>query len=323
MKGPPDFSIAIETLNLSHEPIERFRRMLESLANQTLPPRTAREVVVVDSGEADPKRLRSVCAEYDWVTVMEAGRGISYDRAKFLGVESTKGRIIVFADSDCVYEPQWLESILEPFASPEVQVVAGETSTEIRGAYSLAMAMTCCFPRFSCEERLGEAEWYEFNNVAMRRELLERVPFPAALPTPRGCGFLHALALNRAGVRILRQPKARGLHPIARGVGHFTEHFLERGMESACASLRLGDRSGKSYRSRTRLGRVMHKARQALAEDRRRWILLPLALPVAAASVVLYGIGRIRGLRASPHQASPSVVAEGKEQPSATVRSRT
>lgn len=292
----PDFSITIETLNLHHEPITRFREMLESLAAQTLSVRAAREVVVLDSGQADPVELRGVCADFEWVTLVEIDHEISYDRAKMLGVETTTAEVIVFADSDCVYEPQWLESLLEPFTDPAVQVVAGETSTRIHGPYSMAMAMTCCFPRYSGEAQVGTAEYYEFNNVAMRRELLERAPFPEELPAPRGCGFLHCVAIRRAGLTILRHPRARADHPLAGGVSHFTEHFLERGVESACTSERLRDWSGKSYRTKTRFGRVIFKARQALAEDRRRWRLMPLALPIAAVSIGLYGLGRARGM---------------------------
>ncbi len=294
-----DFSITIETLNLRHEPIARFGEMLDSLAAQSTPPSTAREVVVLDSGEADAEELRGITGDYDWLTVIEAEWGISYDRAKMLGAESTTGEIVVFADSDCVYEQKWLESMLAPFEDPAVQVVAGETSTAVTGPYSLALAMTCCFPRYSNETQLGRTDWYEFNNVAMRRELLNSVPIPVDLLTLRGGGFLHSVAIKSAGHPIHRQPLARADHPIAGGVSHFTEHFLDRGVESACASEQLGDWSGASYRTKTRLGRVVDKAKQALDEDQRRWLWLPLALPVAAASVALYGLGRGWGVLAA------------------------
>lgn len=304
MPSEPNFSIVLETVNLQHEPAELFHRMMQSLQRQTLSPSRAHEVLLLDTRELQDSELQAIEAKFDWLSVIPCEPGLSYDEVKLKGLRETSADIVVFADSDCIYEPQWLESLVSTFENTDVQVVAGETSTEITGPYTLALSMTCCFPRYSGEHAIGRAEHYEYNNVAFRRGIISRVAIPENLPTGRGAGFLHAVALQRAGVPIFRHPAARALHPVAGGMAHFLEHFTDRGLESACASIVLDDVSGRSYRPQSRLSKFLDRGRQSLREDPSRYWLLPLALPIAALSTVIYAVGRLRGRLLLPRVSS-------------------
>ncbi|MBD6618804.1 glycosyltransferase [Komarekiella sp. 'clone 1'] len=46
--------------------------------------------------------------------------------ARNTGIRAATGEIVVFTDADCRPQPQWLESLIQPFVNPEVVIVAGE-----------------------------------------------------------------------------------------------------------------------------------------------------------------------------------------------------
>ncbi len=46
--------------------------------------------------------------------------------ARNTGIRAAKGEIIVFLDADCRPQPQWLETLIQPFINPSVVIVAGE-----------------------------------------------------------------------------------------------------------------------------------------------------------------------------------------------------
>jgi hypothetical protein len=140
--------------------------------------------------------------------------GISYYDAKLIGAQLTTGEIVVYCDSDCVYEPQWLTCILTTFyQNYEINIVAGETSTPIRNIYELAIALHYFFPRFSQKKSPYCAQHYFLNAVAFRRKFLLQNPIPTDLPLYRGNCLLHVYyhcQLN--GETLLKHPQARAIH---------------------------------------------------------------------------------------------------------------
>jgi hypothetical protein len=135
--------------------------------------------------------------------------------------------VIVYADSDCLYEPHWLRTILTTFAqSQEIQIVAGETTTRGRGPYGTAMALTYIFPQFSGKSDLTQTSQYFLNNVAFRRQFLLDHPIPAELPLYRGNCVVHADQLRQQGHDIWLNPKARATHAPPDGLSHFFWRFL-------------------------------------------------------------------------------------------------
>jgi hypothetical protein len=308
--GLPSFSIVLETENLANADLDGLARCLATLADQDVSPAQANEVLLVDSGDVPAAQLGRLRAAYPWVDVFRSGEGLGYYEAKMEGVVKVTGEIVVFCDSDCAYRPSWLRAMLAPFArNADVQVVAGETSMAIDGPYSLAMALTYIFPPFSRDNRLRGASSYFCNNVAFRRDFLLRRPLPDGLPVYRGNCVVHARALRRSGETIWRQPRARATHAPPDGPRELFWRFLLLG-DDALALARLS-------RSRPeRPGRMVDRLREALsclriaagksasallragpvlAEDPRRLAHVPAALPIAAASLLLFQAGLVAG----------------------------
>jgi hypothetical protein len=213
--------------------------------------------------------------------------------------------VIVLCDSDCVYEPIWLRNILTPLANPEVQVVAGETTTSASDAYGLAIALTYIFPRFSNQSSLSQASHYFCNNVAFRRNFLLNHPIPSELPIYRGNCVIHAHSLTEQGYTIWKQPQSRATHAAPNGLSHFFWRFLLLGYDAIAVS-RLARRPSapvqppirplQDLRDGVVIGlrkfkQVLQRLYPLLSEDPRRLIYLPLALPIGLASLLLFFVG--------------------------------
>jgi glycosyltransferase involved in cell wall biosynthesis len=223
----PSFSIILETENLANADIEGLSRSLASLLTQDIPPSYANEVWLIDSGDAPTNLLEQLCDRYPWIKVHPVPLATDYYKAKMLGAQLATGEIIVYCDSDCIYEPGWLSAILTTFnQNDEIQIVAGETTTRGVGPYGTAMALTYIFPQYSGERELTATSQYFLNNVAFRRQFLLENPIPSDLPLYRGNCAIHAHCLTQHGHVIWRQPKARATHAPPNGFSHFFWRFL-------------------------------------------------------------------------------------------------
>ncbi len=196
---------------------------------------------IIDSGDVPPEKLEQLREQYPWITVHQAPLGTGYYDAKMLGAKLATGDIVVYCDSDCIYEKNWLKNLLIPFAqNDEIQVIAGETTTQARGIYGSAMALTYIFPQYSGQTTLQKSSQYFLNNVAFRREFLQyflnnvafrrefllKYPIPLELGLYRGNCLIHAYKLRSSGYTIWRQPQAKATHAPPSGLSHFFWRFL-------------------------------------------------------------------------------------------------
>lgn len=296
----PSFSIVLETENLASADVAGLVRSIAALAAQDPSPTCANEVLLIDSGDAPTDLLQHLCLQYPWITIHPAPAGTGYYKAKMLGAERATGDIVVYYDSDCLYEPTWLRTILTPFTqSRQIEVVAGETTTRGVGPYGTAMALTYIFPQFSGQTALTPTTQYFLNNVAFRREFLLRHPISAELPLYRGNCVIHAHELLEQGYTIWRQPQARTHHAPPNGISHFFWRFLlighdyywqqrllqrNAGLSKEVSSNSMAGFQGKLQVFYDRLNRL-------LLNDRRHGLFLPLALPIVILSALLIYVG--------------------------------
>lgn len=304
--GLPSFSIVLETENLANADVAGLVRSLASLAAQDPSPATANEVLLIDSGDTPTDLLTQLCQQYPWIQVVTAPAGTGYYQAKMLGANLATGEIVVYYDSDCLYEPHWLRSILTPFVTPPapagaaeaVQVVAGETMTRGVGPYGTAMALTYIFPQFSGQQTLTPTTQYFLNNVAFRRQLLLQHPIPGELPLYRGNCVIHAHDLLQAGYTIWKQPLARATHAPPNGLSHFFWRFLLIGHDYYWQRQLLSQTTQANPSNdptmtgaKGKLQIFQERMSRLFANNPLHALFLPLSIPVVLVSALLIYVG--------------------------------
>jgi glycosyltransferase involved in cell wall biosynthesis len=124
--GHCEVSVVVPTFNRR----EDLRRLLESLAQQTLAPNRF-EVIVVSDGSTDGTDvLVRQFQNRPWnLTLLEqANRGPA--AARNAGARIARGRYIAFTDDDCAAAPDWLEQVLQAFGRTGAAALQGRTTTD-------------------------------------------------------------------------------------------------------------------------------------------------------------------------------------------------
>jgi glycosyltransferase involved in cell wall biosynthesis len=303
----PTFSIVLETENLATADLRGLLAAIDCLAAQDPAPTIANEVFVIDSGDIPEAVKQQLTQQYPWLTIYQAPSGITYYGAKMLGAKLATGEILVYYDSDCIYEPQWLRAILRSFSDSNIQVVAGETRTRGIGIYGTAMALTYIFPQYSeikpGQPQLLRSSQYYLNNVAFRRSFLLDHPIPTNLPLYRGNCVIHAKQLTKAGVTIWRQPQARATHAPPNGLSHFFWRFLLIGYDYYWQHRVLDDLAlrvqsvGQEAKDPTESGlsgklKVLDdRVGKLIRSNPWHLLFLPLGIPIIVMSVLLIVVG--------------------------------
>lgn len=299
------FSIIVEADNVGSSDSETLRACLTSLAAQPSLAH-AQGVHLVAGRELPDATGEALRADYPWLSVIQPGSE-TYVGMKAAGVSASPSDVVILCDSDMQYEPGWLDALLQGFADePTAQIVCGETETPIRGPYSLAVALTFNFPRFSGEDRLVPAPMYWANNVAFRRALLAAAPIPDPPELYRGQNIMHGLEVGAMGLTIWRQPAARG-HHLVPPVSTVLQRYVALGRDAgalarltandvrAAAQVMAPDRIGASQ-----VGKFLGRLRQVVRANPTDALWLPLAAPVVAVLVACYVAGRLAGRRGRP-----------------------
>lgn len=287
----PSFSIVVETENLAVTEMLGLERCLDSLAAQDPSPAIAQEVLLIESGDTDERLLERLQARFPWLQVMRVRDQSSYYGAKMAGARAAGGDIVLFADSDCVYRPGWIRGMLAPFAArPDIAVVAGETAIGGSGPFALAASISFFFDGYSDETEIYRSRSYYFNNVAFRRAFLLEHPIELDLPLYRGHCSVHARTLAAAGYDVWRQPLARAEHAPPEGLSTIVWRYLLTGRDIAITRKLTAGRTGAGGAS-GKWGKLARRIRGSVAHDPRRALWLPVALPLALATIGLIYAG--------------------------------
>lgn len=159
---------------------ERFLgKCLESLLKQDLD-RKYFEVVVVNNASTD--KTQEVARRYPFKLVFQPK--LSVVLARQAGVDSSRGKIIVSADADTTYPPNWLRQIKHDFESnPDIVGLVGwiyfrGTSTFINMFVGFNQQVNLYISGHAKRFPLGFAA-----NMAFRREAFEKIGgYPTHLP---------------------------------------------------------------------------------------------------------------------------------------------
>ncbi|MEA5551123.1 glycosyltransferase [Anabaena cylindrica UHCC 0172] len=102
--------------------------LLNCLLSQNYPQDQV-EYLLVDNNSSDRTlSIIKATAEHSPITILPLSENkiqSSY-AARNTGIRTAVGEIIAFTDADCRPQPQWLNSLIQPFINPKVAIVAGE-----------------------------------------------------------------------------------------------------------------------------------------------------------------------------------------------------
>ena len=97
---------------------------IEALLKQNFPKKNF-EIIVVDDGSSD--RTVEAAKEYPVKVFPLPHKGPAY--ARNFGAKKAKGSIILFTDSDCVPDKNWIKNMVKPFEDENVVGVSGTYKT--------------------------------------------------------------------------------------------------------------------------------------------------------------------------------------------------
>lgn len=200
----PSIGLRASVVIPTHGRWTELARCLGALEAQTLPA-SEFEILVCDDGSPrkEGERIRRLCAIASNVRYLRQ-RQQGPASARNLGIAHAKADLIAFTDSDTIPDPDWLESLLAPFADPEVAAVEGPVRTPRPARSPLEEA-----PR-------NEGGAHLTANMAYRRRVLHQVGgFDPNFPFAAFEDVDLALSVGRWG-RIVHAPGAVVLHPWRR-----------------------------------------------------------------------------------------------------------
>jgi cellulose synthase/poly-beta-1,6-N-acetylglucosamine synthase-like glycosyltransferase len=190
-----------------------IQRCLDSLLSQTFS-KEYFEIIVVDDGSLDnTQRIIKEGYKGKVLYIKQENKGPAAARNK--GVKYAKGPIVVFTDSDCELEKNWLEEMIFPFQNKEIGGVQGAYKTKQK-------SIVAKFVQYEIEERykkMSSQKYIDFlstYSAAYRRELfLRQGGFNEDYPIASGEDTDFSFRLAKKGIKFLFNPKAicYHLHP--------------------------------------------------------------------------------------------------------------
>jgi cellulose synthase/poly-beta-1,6-N-acetylglucosamine synthase-like glycosyltransferase len=137
-------------------------------------PKDEMEVIVVDGGSTD--KTLDILKEYPVKIIKHKKKGFASSRN--IGLHSAKGEIIVFTDSDCIVDVNWLKELLRCFNS-HIGAVGGPCLPPKTNTFGYCVSalgypgggLASVFNKFNETKELSTC------NFAMRREILNEIGY--------------------------------------------------------------------------------------------------------------------------------------------------
>ena len=205
--------LAVSVVVATHNRAARLRRLLDSLAAQTLD-RGRFEVVVVDDASHDetPQVLDHADANGPLrLHVIRRERSEGPAAARNDGWRAARAPLIAFTDDDCEAEPRWL--------AEGVDACRRHPGALVQGRVDPVPAETHLMTPFTRTLRVhGDGPYYQTCNIFYPRELLERLGGfdDEAFSVPGGEDTDLAWRAIDAGAGTAYAPRARAFHAVNR-----------------------------------------------------------------------------------------------------------
>jgi glycosyltransferase involved in cell wall biosynthesis len=207
------FSIVIETENLGMAGIADLEETIASLEAQTYSIKNAKEIFIIVGEHVSSETLNMLRGKYPWLQIHIEKKKLDYTGAKMRGAELATGDIVVFADSDVIYNKDWLMNMLYTFIwSPGASIVSGETRIDVTSIYRMAIQLTWMLNVNTDFFYPKPHRNFYLNNFAIKRIVMLAVPFVSGLPLYRSIIGEWIKQLRLHGYAIMRAPHALGFH---------------------------------------------------------------------------------------------------------------
>ena len=207
------FSIVIPTRGRSGLVEKLLASLQRAMEHSTL----AAEIIVVDdSSLAEQDKIKSLCQQYG-AKYLSGPHNVREKRNR--GIEQSRGKIVLFTDSDCEVSPNIFDEHLKPYAETDTAGVLG--ITEFTGKENIAwqiVSRTMFLDSFSFAKTYGKildsAPWGTCTNLSFRKEVLEDVgKFDTTFPFRLGGDDTElGVRINEAGYKIKMNPNALVFH---------------------------------------------------------------------------------------------------------------
>ena len=227
-----------------------------------------RVTYLYDDAQVDPAVIRRVIAaeaprlgELAELEILPAP-GLSYYKLKNFGIGRSTTELSIMLDSDAAPQPGWLESLLEPFADPQIMAVGGFTVLGYEDLLSKTMALSWIFNTADEREKTVKRHKIHANNCAVRTDFFRANPLPDLPAFKKQCGF-WLRDLSARGHRFVRTADAMTIHAPHPGYRFLVSRAWTTGM----------DRDFQAFHtvSRSRAARVGHAFRFFAKKLARSW----------------------------------------------------
>ena len=197
------FSVIIPAYNAE----ETLGACLEALDRQSTP-KEDYEIIVVDDGSTDG--TSKIAKGFNVIYMFQANQGPATARNR--GVDTTRGDIILFTDSDCEPDHNWLQEMTNPFSDPDVVGVKGAYKTKQTGL-SARFAQAEFEDRYDLLLRHSFIDMIDTYSAAFRRNVfMDMGGFDEHFPVANNEDTDLSYRLAAAGHKLVFNPKAFVYH---------------------------------------------------------------------------------------------------------------
>lgn len=235
------FSVIVPAYNSG----DTILALLNSLSNQTF---KDFEVIVVDDGSQDntPDIVRSFPYRLIQLT---RNHGPAYCRN--IGADTAQGEILVFTDSDCLVDHNWLENIHKNYLQNDIEAIMGKLvlmpSTLLGDSISalgFPAGGAIGFDKIWKVDQQGFTDSLSSCNCAVRKDIFDKIGgFDESFPYPGGEDTLLAYNLSRLNYRIKYCPDVLVFHEARDSLKGFLKWQYRRGISSFLFSTKVSDKN--------------------------------------------------------------------------------
>ncbi|MBU2100282.1 glycosyltransferase [Candidatus Micrarchaeota archaeon] len=187
-------------------------KTIQSILNQEV--KKEFELIIVDDTSTD--NTLTEIKKFKNIVLIQQEKNKGPAAARNLGAKKAKGETIIFTDSDCIPEKNWLEEMIKPFENPKVVGVQGSYKTKQK-------SLTARFIQLEIEDRYdlmqkemkkkGLIDFIGSYSAAYRKkEFMEFNGFNEKFPTASGEDPELSYRMEKKGLKLVFNPNATVFH---------------------------------------------------------------------------------------------------------------